>query len=1290
MSSTIRYYDNNTVGFIESTLDVDMSELHDRFLAEITEGGLILDAGCGSGRDSKAFLGRGYRICAFDASTMMARAAEELLGQRVDVRRMEDVRELDCYDGIWACASLLHVPEADLPEVLGRLWASLKQGGMFYLSFKQGDGERSDGDRHFTDATETRLRQWLADLDDIEHIECWLTPDRRPNRKESWLNALVRRRTRHVVPPNKLFTGDARHPFLPQLRHAITEADEIDLAVSFVKTTGLRLMLPDLLDALTRDLAHTRTQARLRILTSDYLDITDPEALRLLMLLAEQGAKVRIFEAGKTSFHMKAYLFARFPAPQRLQGTAFIGSSNISRQALTDGLEWNYRVDYPGDDGFIEARARFEELFAHPKTVELTDQWIDRYDARRVPPPRPLAPGSEGTEPLPVPTPIQTDALAALAATRREGYQRGVVVLATGLGKTWLAAFDAEQLGARRILFVAHREEILNQAAETFIRIRPQARVGFYMGQTRDTQVDVLCASIQTIGKLTHLDRFAPQHFDYVVVDEFHHAAAPTYRRLLAHFAPQFLLGLTATPDRSDQSDILTLCDDNLVFCRNLFDGIEAGLLAPFHYYGIWDKSVNYREIPWRNGRFDPEQLSNKLATLARARHALRQWQQRAQARTLAFCVSIRHAEFMATQFAREGIAAAAVYAGSALARGEALEQLADGRLQVIFSVDLFNEGVDLPAIDTVLMLRPTESKILFLQQLGRGLRKSPGKERLVVLDFIGNHHSFLHKPQALAQVGSSYKQLAAFARKLESQRLELPSGCFVNFDLELIDFLKSLDSEGISNDYLALKASLGRRPTLAEFYRSGANLTRMRQEFGSWFGVVKAMSDLSPSEDAVLNAHQDALRELEVTAMTKSFKMVLIEALQELDGWRHPPRLSDLAYRSWQVLQRRRHLASDLLSEFNDTEDGCSKAWQDYWRKHPVNAWIGGNRDAKARAFFRVHDERFEATFKLAEDQLPSFSDMAQELVDYRLAAYEARITTDSNSSNVIPLRRSPPERTELPYFPNLRIACGHFRTANADAEEHRQLGPSYGRLDPARHFIARASGNSMNGGKAPIRDGDYLLLELISAGSAGSITGHTIAIERQDQTGDDQYLLRVVNKQRDGSYVLVANNQDYEDIVVTPEMTEELRTLARFKAVIDPLELAVGESFLREDIPNLFGETFNPGNWNSGHVVLTNCKAHVLLVTLNKQGKAKDHRYLDHWIDDHNFHWQSQNATTPESKRGHEIIEHERLGISIHLFVRETKLAAGKAAPFEYCGRVRYLRHSGSAPMSVIFEVR
>lgn len=1281
---TVAYYDTHAELFFSDTQGVDMAALQQRFLARLPVGAHLLDAGCGSGRDSKAFQEQGYRVTAFDASSRLVELARRHTDLPIGHRRFADVNEIAVYDGIWACASLLHLAESELSPSLQRLWQALKPGGVFYLSFKYGAGERQHGGRHFTDADESRLAAWLTGIPDIVSNETWITGDQRPDRSERWLNALL---FRAPVPHEKLIIGGRDHPFLPQLSQAIARADEIDMTVAFIKSSGLRLLMPDFQEALAR--ATPANPVRLRILTSDYLDVTDPEALRQLMLLQSQGAQIKVYETAGQSFHMKAYLFAHFRDGQ-MHGTAFIGSSNISRPALTDGLEWNYRIDYPGDNGFIEARSRFEMQFADPRCVTLSDDWISAYEARRNPmSPRALLPvslGNKDDDPPPVPTDIQRDALAALHNTRLEGYQRGLVVLATGLGKTWLAAFDTQQAQARRILFVAHREEILNQAASTFLRIRPQTSLGLYTGRQRDAEVDILCASIQTLGRDQHLQQFSPTHFDYVVVDEFHHAAAPMYRRLLQHFSPRFLLGLTATPDRSDQSDILALCDDNLVFERNLFAGIDGGFLAPFHYFGILDESVDYREIPWRNGQFDPEMLVNKLATHARARHALKEWQDKAQTRTLAFCVSRRHADFMAEQFRAAGIVAAAVYAGSALSRGEALQQLADGRLQVIFSVDLFNEGVDLPAIDTVLMLRPTESKILFLQQLGRGLRHAEGKNRLVVLDFIANHKSFLHKPQALAGLHGQLRELVDFARQLEKNTWPLPDGCFINYDLGFIDFLKSLDNNGLADDYGTLREVLGRRPTLTEFYRAGAAPTRIRQQYGDWFSLVASMGDLSDAERSLLGRYRAFLVELETTRMTASFKMVLLEAFQQLKGWTNDVLLPDLARVSWEILHRRPPLLADLPDNIRQLSGDASE-WQRYWRKNLVNAWTGGNLTDKKSSFFTVDREIFKNSLAIAGEQAESFAELVQELIDFRFATYEARQSQQSDSAQILPFP-TPTQRqvVELPYFDDLRIACGHFRTSYAEIMEHRVLPLSYGQLDPARHFIARASGNSMNGGKQPIRDGDFLLLELLTANNAGSISGHTVAIERQDEYGDNQYLLRVVVKQGPGRYLLKANNPEYEDLPADDSM----RTLARFKQIIDPLDLAVGQSFMREEIPGLFGEIFNAGSWNSGHVVLNEQNAHVLLVTLNKQGKAADHRYTDYWIDENTFHWQSQNATTPSSKRGREIIEHEKAGRKIHLFVREHKLAAGKAAPFSYFGPVRYQSHQGSEPMSMVFGLR
>jgi hypothetical protein len=223
------------------------------------------------------------------------------------------------------------------------------------------------------------------------------------------------------------------------------------------------------------------------------------------------------------------------------------------------------------------------------------------------------------------------------------------------------------------------------------------------------------------------------------------------------------------------------------------------------------------------------------------------------------------------------------------------------------------------------------------------------------------------------------------------------------------------------------------------------------------------------------------------------------------------------------------------------------------------------------------------------------------------------------------------------------------------------------------------------MNGGKHPIHDGDYLLLERVTSDSAGSITGLIMAIERQDAAGDNQYLLRMVTKPSSGHYVLKATNPEYEDL----EANEEMRTFARLKEILDPLDLALGQSFMREDIPTLFGEKFNPGNWQSGHVVLNGRPIHVLLVTLNKQGKAEEHRYHDYWVDEQTFHWQSQNSTTPENKRGNELVNHQKLGIAVHMFIRESKLSGSKAAPFTYFGKVTYADHKGSAPMSINWHV-
>lgn len=351
--------------------------------------------------------------------------------------------------------------------------------------------------------------------------------------------------------PKKHLTVGGNDPFLPSLLAAINHASEVNFAIAFIKATGFNLIHDAIVDAIHRG-------AKVRILTGDYLGVTDPHALRQLMLLQAKGAAIKIFESeGKTSFHMKAYIFVRSKEGGASEGCAFVGSSNLSNSALLDGLEWNLHVDKDENEiRFKQILDEYEGLYNDTRSKLLTHQWIDAY-AKRIPSLLAVVPteaGADEQEPVPEPNDVQASALAALSQTRELGYQRGLVVLATGMGKTWLAAFDTVQINARRVLFVAHREEILDQAEETFVRIRPESKVGRYTGQVQETNVDMLFASIQTLGKSKHLDAFRKDYFDYIVVDEFHHAAASTYRRLLTHFSPRFLLGLTAIQSRYEAS----------------------------------------------------------------------------------------------------------------------------------------------------------------------------------------------------------------------------------------------------------------------------------------------------------------------------------------------------------------------------------------------------------------------------------------------------------------------------------------------------------------------------------------------------------------------------------------------------------------------------------------------------------------------------------------------------------------------------------------------------------------
>ncbi len=746
----------------------------------------------------------------------------------------------------------------------------------------------------------------------------------------------------------------------------------IDLVVSFVMVSGLRLLQPHFDSVLDRG-------GRVRLLTTDYLGITEKAALQILLARSHEFGErfqVKVHRAGPVSFHPKAYLLG---AHADSYDAAFVGSANISASGLRDGFEWTLETRDPA--ALPPLRDSFRQLWEGVDSQVLTQSLVDAYVQAERAQDADVVAVAPLSQPF-APTSVQSEALEALSRTRNAGFGGGLVVMATGLGKTWLAAFDATRPEFRRVLFVAHREEILQQTRKVFRAIRPDATVGLVMGDENEMDAEVVLATVQSLSR--RLDRLHPERFDYVVIDEFHHAAAASYRRVVNHLRPGFLLGLTATPDRADGADLLSLCEDNLVFECGLTQGIEQGLLSPFRYMGVPDP-VDFAPLPWRNSRFDPDALESAVITQERTSAALREWQQHAGTRTLAFCVSRRHADRMAQVFCEAGINAAAVHSGPTSApRHESLSDLERGALQVVFSVDMFNEGVDVPAIDTVLLLRPTSSPVVFLQQIGRGLRLSPGKQHLTVIDFVGNHRSFLLPARLLAGLADGRPATDSELReRLLAANLELPAGCSVDYQVqardELLRLLPKSRGRSLAGFVDAWMEEHGRRPTAGEAFQSGYNPASAP---GRWFGFLAERGSLSALEAGVAERHGALLADVATTSMTKSYKMVALRAFCDSDSLVTGMPVEELTQRSRHLVLRDPRLLGDVRSkELADPGRASLEAWVKWWRKWPLEHLVGEG--------FALSDDRFELRRQVDVVDAPVLAGLLHELIDWRLARY-------------------------------------------------------------------------------------------------------------------------------------------------------------------------------------------------------------------------------------------------------------------------------------------------------------
>ena len=624
-----------------------------------------------------------------------------------------------------------------------------------------------------------------------------------------------------------LLTGTRLDPSLgSQLRKEIATANRVDILCSFIKWSGLRVLLEDLRELAGRSLVDG---PRIRVITTSYMGATDPRAVEELSRLPNTEVRVS-YDTKRTRLHAKAYLFHRDTG----FGSAYVGSANLSNAALSEGLEWTTKIShyelpylwskiagtfetYWQDDEFqafqADAPERLRQAISHERASAAEPGANFAFDLR--------------------PYPFQEEILDVLAAEREvQSKFCHLVVAATGTGKTMIAAFDyariCRQTGEKPpLLFVAHREEILRQALGSFRGVLRDQNFGdLLVGGREPEQCRHLFCSIQSYNS-RELWRRPPDEFGYIVIDEFHHAAAPSYRRLLDHVQPQILLGLTATPERYDQLDILQWFGGRTSAEIRLPDAINRRLLCPFQYFGIAD-SVDLKGLTWQRGGYRVEDLDRVYTgNDVRARLILEKVNEILLnplcARGLGFCVSIAHAEFMARYFRDHGLPAVALTGESPEeVRRAAQDQLRTRAVNFIFVVDLYNEGVDIPEIDTLLFLRPTESLTVYLQQFGRGLRPHDEKECLTVLDFIGaqrREFRFAARFRAL-----STKPTGRLDHEIEHGFPHLPSGCIVQLErvaqqrvLENVRESVRLLRPRMVGSIRDLGRYLGRVPTLVE-----------------------------------------------------------------------------------------------------------------------------------------------------------------------------------------------------------------------------------------------------------------------------------------------------------------------------------------------------------------------------------------------------------------------------------------------------------------------------------------
>ena len=772
-----------------------------------------------------------------------------------------------------ACKSIAPIDRAEASKVLAQYLADVVQKGIENLLDNGGDISTQIGlaNQIVTLIQNTTQEADFAALHVDQRAEQLLALLRQQDpRLTAGKTAANLERPETSIARSSLFTGAIKEPQMyTELKKEIVSADRIDMLVSFIKWSGLRLLMEELRE-------FTQNGGELRIITTSYMGATDLKAIEELRALPNTRIKVS-YDTKHTRLHAKTYVFYRNTGFT----TAYVGSSNLSNAAISSGLEWNVKVTRRDLPETIDKIAATFESYWNASEFEYYSEGQKERLARALKAEKYFDSNNAAIYTIDItPYSYQQEILDKLEAERTiRGYTRNLVVAATGTGKTVISALDYKRFRKqnpgkpRRLLFIAHREEILRQSLYTFRAVLKDANFGeLFVGNYKPESIDHLFISIQTFNSQDFTAKTASDFYDYIVVDEFHHAAAPTYQKLLSYYNPKILLGLTATPERMDGKSILPYFHHRIAAEIRLPEAIDRKLLCPFQYFGVTD-TVDLSTLKWSSGGYDKGELSNLYTlsgTVANRRadlvvnSLLRYVTDIDEVKGLGFCVSIEHAEFMCRYFNQHGIPSIFLTGKSTdEERNTAKDKLVSGDVRFIFVVDIYNEGVDIPEVNTVLFLRPTESLTIFLQQLGRGLRLAEGKDCLTVLDFIGQANKRYHFEDKFAALLSNTSR--SVTREIKDGFVSAPKGCYIQLEKKaaryILDNIRASygNTAGLVSRVASFTEDSGLELTLANFldyYHLDPRAIYKFSSFSRLCARADVIEDFSePVEDLLIKA---------------------------------------------------------------------------------------------------------------------------------------------------------------------------------------------------------------------------------------------------------------------------------------------------------------------------------------------------------------------------------------------------------------------------------------------------